>query len=61
MFRVSGYYKEDKMPFTDQLVSETHDDSEEDIFMYGMSEKLLHELRDTNNSSEIVLTQVTRI
>lgn len=39
-YKISGYWKDDKSPFNDYIVKDTHDEDEDDdqIFFYGLSE-----------------------
>ena len=65
-FLISGYWKDTKENFEDYLVSDSHDfddETDDNIFYYGLSEKLIQEaiLSEHNTIYEFVITSYKKV
>ena len=60
LFKISGYWKDDKEPFEDYLVSEDHTVEEDDeIFFYGLRKDLIEDAisKGENTTHDFVITK----
>jgi hypothetical protein len=65
LFKINGYWKDDKTEFNDYIVKSTHDVGKDDdsIFYYGLSKKDIQNAikEGENNALEFVITSYEKI